>query len=103
MHFFISGKEFSQPENVRMYSRQDFDTLFVFRQMDDPTAKLQIQQGTQVARPDEWEVVNQSANGFRLMRSIAGAKIAHGQLLAVCPHDGDRFILAQVTLADAGS
>ncbi len=97
MHFFISGKEFTQPENVRMYSRQDFDTLFVFRQMDDPTAKLQIQQGVQVARPDEWEVVNQSANGFRLMRSIAGAKIAHGQLLAVCPHDGDRYFLAQVT------
>ena len=35
-----------------------------------------------MARPDEWEVVNQSANGFRLMRSIAGAKIAHREALA---------------------
>lgn len=97
MHYFISGKEFTQPENTRVYSRQEFDTLFVFRHMDDPTAKLQIHQGIQVARPDDWEVVNQSANGFRLMRSIAGSKVAHGELLAVCPHDGDRYFLAQVT------
>lgn len=97
MHFFVSGKEFSQPENVRMYSRQEFDTLFVFRHMDDPGAKLQISQPAQAARPDEWEVVNQSANGFRLIRSVAGQKIAHGQLLAICPPDGDRFFLAQVT------
>lgn len=97
MHYFISGKEFAQPENTRVYSRQEFDTLFVFRHMDDPSAKLQIHQGIQVARPDEWEVVNQSANGFRLIRSVAGAKVAHGQIVAVCPHDGDRYFLAQVT------
>ena len=97
MHYFVSGKEFVQPENVRMYSRQEFDTLFVFRHMDDPSAKLQINQGVQVTRPDEWEVVNQSANGFRLIRSVAGQKVAHGQLLAVCPPDGDRFFLAQIT------
>lgn len=97
MHYFISGREFTQPENTRVYSRQEFDTLFVFRHMDDPSAKLQIHQGIQVAVPDEWEVVNQSANGFRLIRSVAGAKVAHGQLLALCPPDGDRYFLAQVT------
>lgn len=97
MHFFISGREFTQPENTRVYSRQEFDTLFVFRHMDDPTAKLQFTQGTVSMQPDEWEVVNQSANGFRLMRSIAGGKVLHGELLAVCPHDGDRFFLAQIT------
>jgi hypothetical protein len=97
IHFFVSGKEFVQPESTRVYSRQEFDSLFVFRQMSDPTAKLQINQERQVERPDEWEVVNQSANGFRLMRSIAGRKVSHGQVLAVCPHDGERYFLAQVT------
>lgn len=97
IHFFVSGKEFVQPESTRVYSRQEFDSLFVFRQMSDPTAQLQINQERQVERPDEWEVVNQSANGFRLMRSIAGRKVSHGQVLAVCPHDGERYFLAQVT------
>ncbi len=97
IHFLVSGKEFTQPENTRVYSRQEFDTLFVFRHMEDPTAKLHIQAPTQTVTPDEWEVVNQSANGFRLIRSIAGKKVAHGQLLGVCPHDGERYFLAQVT------
>jgi hypothetical protein len=46
---------------------------------------------------DTWEVVNQSANGFRLVRSVSGRKMVHGQLLALCPHDGERFMLAQAT------
>lgn len=99
MHFLVSGKGFSQPENARIYSRQEFDTLFAFRHMSDPAAKLQIRQEQRISRPDEWEVVNQSANGFRLMRSIAGSKVAHGQLLAVCPAGCDRYFLAQVTWA----
>ncbi len=98
MHFLISGQEFSQPENTKVYSRQEFDTLFVFRHMDDPSAKLQIRQAQSFsATPDNWEVVNQSANGFRLMRSMAGNKVAHGQLLAICPHDGERYFFAHVT------
>lgn len=97
MHFLISGRGFNQPENTRIYSRQEFETLFAFRHMSDPNAQLQIQQERQNSHPDEWEVVNQSANGFRLIRSCVGNKVAHGQLLAVCPGDCDRYFLAQVT------
>lgn len=97
MHYLISGGEFAQPESTRMYCRQEFDSLFVFRHMENPNAKLQIRQPGPSLRPDDWQVVNQSANGFRLTRSIAGNKMAHGQLLAVCPPDGERYFLAQVT------
>lgn len=99
MHFFISGKEFQQPENVRIYSRSDYDNLFSFRFQENPQQALQIQQEKMTATysVDTWEVVNQSANGFRLMRSVSGRKMVHGQLLALCPHDGGRFLLAQAT------
>ncbi|MBI2308279.1 MAG: hypothetical protein HYU78_13335 [Rhodocyclales bacterium] len=97
VHYLISGGEFAQPESTRMYCRQEFDSLFVFRHMEHPNAKLQIRQPGPSQRPDDWQVVNQSANGFRLMRSIAGNKVAHGQLLGVCPPDGERYFLAQVT------
>lgn len=97
MHFLVSGAEFSQPSSMQMYSRADFDTLFVFRQQDDPTAKLQFQQSARLPKPDEWEVVDQSATGFRIVRSVVGHKVVHGQLLAVSPPDGTRYFFAQIT------
>lgn len=97
MHFFVSGKEFEQPENVRIYSRREFESLFAFRHQDDPTQTLQLRQEQLNYQVDTWEVVNQSANGFRLVRSISGKKMVHGQLLALCPHDGERYLLAQTT------
>lgn len=97
MHFFISGKEFEQPENVRAYSRREFESLFAFRHQADPLQVLQVRQEQLAYSLDTWEVVNQSANGFRLVRSISGKKVAHGQLLALCPQDSDRFLLAKTT------
>ena len=97
MHFFISGKEFEQPENIRIYSRREFDNLFSFRFQENPQQVLQIQQEKIAAAysVDTWEVVNQSANGFRLVRTTSGRKMVHGQILALCPHDSERFLLAQ--------
>ena len=95
MHFFISGKEFEQPENVRTYSRREFDTLFAFRYQDNSQQMLNVRRKELAYAVDTWEVVNQSANGFRLVRGVSGRKILHGQLLALCPDDSTQFILAQ--------
>ena len=46
---------------------------------------------------EAWHTLDQSANGFRLSRGAAGEKVTHGQMLAICPHDGVRFLLAQVS------
>ena len=97
MHYFISGKEFQLPDSAQAYSREEFDRMFAFRHQENPSTTLQFRQEQLHYKLDTWEVVNQSANGFRLVRSISGRKMAHGQLLALCPHDGDRFILAQIT------
>jgi cyclic-di-GMP-binding protein len=95
MHYFIAGREFTQPENAHAYSRQEFDRLFTFRHMVDPTQPLQLRREDLGRAVDEWEVINQSANGFRLMRSVVGKKMTHGQLLAIRPHDGEHYLLAQ--------
>ena len=95
MHYFVAGKEFEQPQNARIYSRREFESLFAFRHQADPTQSLQIRHEQMAHAIDRWEVVNQSANGFRLVRSTSGKKMAHGQLLALCPHDGERFLLAK--------
>ena len=97
MHYYVAGKEFEQPENVRTYSRREFESLFVFRQQDNPQQTLQVRKVQLGYAIDSWEVVNQSANGFRLMRSVSGKKMMHGQLLALRPHDSERFLLAKTT------
>jgi hypothetical protein len=96
MHFFVGGKEFVQPDAVDVYSRNQFDELFTFRERAAPGQQLSIK--SHVSFPlDEWSVINHSANGFRLGRSHAGQRISHSQLLAVCPHDGERFLLGQAS------
>ena len=96
MHFFIGGKDFIQSDAAEAYSRNQFDELFTFRERAAPGQQLSIK--VQSSFPlDEWTVINHSANGFRLGRSHAGQRIAHSQLMAVCPHDGDRYLLGQAS------
>lgn len=94
VHFFIGGREFIQPDVVDAYSRKEFEELYVFRDRVAPGQPLAIKQ-TANYESEDWAVINHSANGFRLGRGSAGARIAHGQLVAVCPHDGERYLLAQ--------
>ncbi|MBS1144734.1 MAG: hypothetical protein H6R14_2140 [Proteobacteria bacterium] len=96
IHFCITGKEFEQPDSAAAFSRGEFDQLFTFGERVDPGHTLAIK--PQISFPvDEWSVINHSANGFRLGRSCAGMRITHGQLMAVCPHDGEHFLLVQAT------
>ncbi|MGE5946201.1 MAG: hypothetical protein ACM35F_05850 [Betaproteobacteria bacterium] len=96
IHFFISGKEFIQPDSSSAYSRSEFDLLYSFRDRAGGSQPMAIAPHGNY-HLDEWSVINHSANGFRLARSHAGQRIEHNQLLAIRPDDGENFLLAQVT------
>ncbi|MEF8699184.1 MAG: hypothetical protein V5B32_07975 [Candidatus Accumulibacter sp. UW26] len=96
IHFQISRTEFQQPDNAHAYSRQDFDRLFAFRHTLDPTQMLEVRQIQLGLGADTWQVIDQCANGFRLLRTLAGRRIEPGQLVSICPHDGKSYLLAQV-------
>jgi hypothetical protein len=99
MHYFISGKKFQQPGNASIYSRDAFDRVFSLRFQENPceTQPIQPEEPAPSYTVDTWEMVNQSANGFRLIRNVEGRKIAHGQLLALRPRDSEHFFFAQAT------
>lgn len=104
MHFYVSNKEFAQPAKNHIYTHQEYESLFAFRHMVDPEQQLQVSQEQQQVRheqlgltPDLWEEIDQSANGFRLMRNSIGKRMEHGQLLAICPHNSERYLLAKIT------
>ena len=50
-----------------------------------------------VVTEEQWTILNQSANGFRLMRPILGERIAWGQLLAIRTGHEAPFLLAHTT------
>lgn len=98
MHHYISGGAFFQPDAEETYSRGDFDRLFTFSERVDRGSGSGMAIEPHPDFPiDDWEVINHSANGFRLSRSCAGQRLTHASLLAICPHDGENFLLAQVT------
>jgi hypothetical protein len=99
MHYFISGRKFQQPGGASIYSRGAFERMFSLRFQENPQQTQQIV-SEETAAPyavDTWEMVNQSANGFCLIRNVEGRKIVHGQLLALRPRDSERFLLAQAS------
>lgn len=98
IHFHVSGAEFNQPEHVRIYSREDMERIWTFRDQLDPTQLAVRTSQVQIGYPlERWEVENQSVSGFRLQRGEAGARIEHGQLFCLKPPDGEHFLLAQVS------
>lgn len=97
MHLAISGELFVQPDAARTYSRKDFEDLATFRHMVEPERMLHIRQCKLDFPVDDWGVINHSANGFRLGRTLAGQKLSHGQLLALCPHDGEHYLLGEAS------
>jgi hypothetical protein len=96
MYQQITGKVFEQPDSVAAYSRGQYEQLYTFGDRVDPGQGLKIH-GNKGVLVEEWSVINHSATGFRLGRSVAGQRVSHGQLVAVCPHDGESFLLAYAT------
>lgn len=96
IHFYVTGREFDQPDSNVTYSRGGFDQLFTFGERAEPEQALAFRPHANFPI-DCWTVSNHSANGFRLASGHGGQRVSHGQLVAVCPHDGDRFLLAKVT------
>lgn len=95
IYFQVTGRIFDHMESELAFSRGRFDTLFTFRERIE-----QNQDKTEIAReqyPNEtWQIINHSLTGYRIQRGFEGARIGHGQLLGVHPHDGGSCILGQV-------
>lgn len=97
IHYYVSGKEFTQPDHVRVYSREEFDTIVTFRYQVDPDQPLHVHTAQMGFVLEHWQVVDESVSGFRLQRAEEGCRIEHGELIALRPPDGGRFLLCRVS------
>lgn len=71
MHYFILGREFAQPGDGAKAHHIEY-------------------------KSEEWLVIDQNPCGFRLARNGKGAVLENHQLVAICPHDGEKFLLGQI-------
>lgn len=46
---------------------------------------------------ERWELLDQSVGGFRLQQRPYAERFAHHQIVGIRPHDGDHFLLGQVS------
>ncbi len=94
IHYYLSGKIFSQPGQGGAMSKTQADEIATFGRVatrhEDDFSQLH---GFMV---EEWRVLDESATGFRLMRPLfqAGGRVGGGQMVAIMPEGSRSFLLA---------
>ncbi len=92
-HLATGGRPPARETRQWRYSRRAFEHLYTFQQATAPE-----QEHTPLTQPpglERWQVLDQSAFGFRL-RTAGTTRIAHRQLLALQAGGSNRFLLADV-------
>lgn len=95
--FHVTGAEFVQPAHSRSYSRLEVEKLWTYRNQIDPAQPLNWRAAQLSVAFDQWQIQDESLNGFRVTRNSAGPRIEHGQLLAIKAPDKEGFHLGRVT------
>ncbi|MDR0529269.1 MAG: hypothetical protein LBG69_06650 [Zoogloeaceae bacterium] len=108
IHLAVSGAPFTPPQGGYIYHDRMISTsedavrfgILEDRQLAGSNVQHQrqeLQMSRLRAHSDKWEMINQSASGFRLSRSLIGARTAYGQLLSLPLPDTDKYVLAKVS------
>ncbi len=80
MHYMVAGKPFALNEDA-VGNRRRYDELFVFQHA---SLAREESRGREAARLfEDWVITDESADGFRLRRARAGARLRIDQLLAM--------------------
>lgn len=99
--FHIQRKLFEQPHALPLErSHEDDMALLTFgERVDDAVSEdtYQRQAETYGFACSEWEILDQSAGGFRLRCKDATETLDEQQLIGLRPTDGKRFLLGQVS------
>jgi len=97
IYFHIAGRDFAQPEHVRSFSRSEVDSMVTFGSMVESAKPISLQTERRQHALDNWQIADRSDYGFRVFRDPSGARIEHGQLLALKAAETKRFLLGRVT------
>jgi hypothetical protein len=94
IHYYLSGKVFHQPGQADAMSKTQADEIATFGRVatrhEEDYSKLH---GFMV---EEWQVLDESATGYRLARPVsqAGGRVGNGQMVAIMPGNSRNYLLA---------
>jgi len=91
IHRAIAGTTFDNDVSPWNYTRQQVEQIHLFHKIATALATQKCE-----VKAERWETLDESANGFRLQRSGAGARLAHRQLVALRPRGAGQYILCDV-------
>jgi len=91
IHAALGGEVAAEEGHRWEYSRRDADQIHVF-----PREAASKAHGKHAAAVEQWETLDESAGGFRLLRRGPGARVVHRQLIALRPRGARQFILCEV-------
>lgn len=94
IHLAISGRPFDSGLRQWDYSRRDAEHIYIFQHAPALTDKKAALQTAPLL--EQWETLDESANGFRLSGKAPGARLQHRQLVALRPQGAKQLILAEV-------
>jgi hypothetical protein len=97
IYFHVTGVEFVQPQHARIYSRAEMERYWTFRNQLDPKLPLNLRTAALGFALDVWHIADQSLNGYRVSRDVAGPRVEHNQLIALKPPGKDNFLLGRIT------
>lgn len=94
IHYYLDGKVFRQPGQGDALSKAQADEIATFGRVatrhEDDFSQMH---GFMI---EEWQVLDESATGYRLARPLsqAGGRVGGGQMVAVMPEGSRGFLLA---------
>ena len=96
LHYYISGRVFKQPGEVKELSQQQRDQIATFgrvstRDEDD----YSVVHGFVL---ENWQLEDESSQGLKMVRRTGetGKRYSHGQLIGIKPADSKGFMLGQI-------
>ena len=91
IHAAIGGRFLPDERHPWDYGRREAENIHVFQRSLRTAASMPRQPAI-----EQWQTLDESANGFRLQRTGPGVRIAHRQLIALRPHGARHYILCEV-------
>lgn len=91
IHLALTGKTFESGARTWNYSQRTVEQIHIFQRASDSPV-----QNAPRTPHEQWDAMDESANGFRLRRAGTGTRLALGQLLGVRPRGASQFILCEI-------
>lgn len=101
--YFLTGKKFEQPEDHQIHYNDFARTEAMLalgervEEVDPSDEELEVRALALGYVQENWDVVDQSVAGFRLIRQQGESRLDHRQLVGVRPTPQDSMLLAEIS------